>query len=354
MGGATKINSMVVERPITYLSDLDVTYVSLVKHGANRAPFKVLKSEEGGGLMPDKSVVFSVLVPKSASDAVKAEALKGYDLTNSVDHESYTEYVQIDKSAVDYDNRVAAKLEGDSGVYLVLVDKCAEGTTATEETPENTETPETTETTEGDATTQKAEATVKKMDYATYYDFYDELVAMADIALGIMRQEYASAEAVRTVLGVALDNFKTAADVIINNLTDTAAKEEVAKKMAYVAEHPLPSVKEEVEDVEPEGDKEPEVTPAPEPEKTTEPEPEQKNEEVVQLEAKVTELNNQLVDLTSKLEGMVAAIEKASAKKGGKLVSVAEVIVKAAGDRTSTTKSDEGKGTFAGAIFNKQ
>jgi len=44
-----KIVSEVKEADVTFLTDADVQFVSLVRHGANRSPFKVIKEEKEGG-----------------------------------------------------------------------------------------------------------------------------------------------------------------------------------------------------------------------------------------------------------------------------------------------------------------
>jgi len=78
MGGILSKKEVVEERIIDFLTDFDIEFVSLVDHGANRAPFKIVRSanselvnaqnlvsKEGEGRMLD--VIQSVLVPADVS-----------------------------------------------------------------------------------------------------------------------------------------------------------------------------------------------------------------------------------------------------------------------------------------------
>ena len=74
--GSPKVISTIVENEVTFLTDVDVEFVSMVKHGANRTPFKILKSDKGGADM--NKVIQAVLIPKSLSDEEAQKALEGF------------------------------------------------------------------------------------------------------------------------------------------------------------------------------------------------------------------------------------------------------------------------------------
>lgn len=88
-----------VEKEITFLSNVNVKFVSLVKHGANRVPFKVIKSENKGGV--DSSMVIqSILVPKNQNfDSLSTEKglewLADAKKDNSKKYDTYSKYEQM-------------------------------------------------------------------------------------------------------------------------------------------------------------------------------------------------------------------------------------------------------------------
>jgi len=187
-----------IEDEVVFMVNPNVEYVSLVKHGANRAPFKVLKAEKIKEESNMNKVVQSVLVRNDISDEDIAKALEGIDKRNEKLYSSFTAYPQISIEKVAIDSIVVTKHEEVEGIYFVLGD-LAEGMK------------------EGGTLMIDAKEAV---DYATMDNLYTELYAMADVVGGAMRQENADAEFRKTTILTTIDNFKAFAEVVLESLAE--------------------------------------------------------------------------------------------------------------------------------------
>lgn len=112
-----KVTKKEVEKEITFLHDATVSFVSLVKHGANKQAFRIIKQEGGGSENMDK-VIQSILL----SNDLKMENLSSIDglgyLTEAktdevIKFDNYNKYIQTNEK----------KFEKDS-LSLVKLDKC--------------------------------------------------------------------------------------------------------------------------------------------------------------------------------------------------------------------------------------
>lgn len=186
-----------IEDEVVFMVDPNVEFVSLVKHGANRAPFKVLKEEKTKEDSNMNKVVQSVLVSNSLSDEDIAKALEGIDKRNEKKYSSFTAYPQVSIEKVNAESVVVVKHEEVDGIYFVLGD-LAEGATET-----------------GTLMVDAKQA----VDYATLDNLYSELYAMADVVGGAMRQENADAEFRKTTILKAIENFKSFAEVVLESLS---------------------------------------------------------------------------------------------------------------------------------------
>lgn len=113
------IDSEQVQKDVTFLQDVKVKYVSLVRHGANREPFKIMKRD--GGTMDH--VIQSVVIPKgkSLSDFCAEEGLtwlNSVKTDTAVEKESYTEYEQAPKSK--FESLSEPQPLGASGVSIIF------------------------------------------------------------------------------------------------------------------------------------------------------------------------------------------------------------------------------------------
>ena len=114
------IESEQVLKDVTFLEDVKVKYVSLVRHGANREPFKIMKRE---GKMKNDHVIQAVLLPKgkSLSDFAAQEGLTWLNAVKgdkATEREGYTELVQCAKSK--FKSLTEPQALGASGVSLIL------------------------------------------------------------------------------------------------------------------------------------------------------------------------------------------------------------------------------------------
>lgn len=108
------------EAVVTFLKDPLVSFVSLVKYGANNTPFRVVKSNKGGGLMG--KVIQAIMVPKDS--AVDIKKLMGADIRDDAVTEegSYKLYEQVEKSAVDLASKSLVVVDPEEHVYAVTYD----------------------------------------------------------------------------------------------------------------------------------------------------------------------------------------------------------------------------------------
>ena len=119
-----KIVSEVKEADVTFLTDADVQFVSLVRHGANRSPFKVIKEEKEGGDGKMTMVIQSILVPKNSSleDLAKKKdcAWAVEAKTDSKEtFDTYDKYVQIEEDGFVQNSLQLTKLDGNGTFAMV-------------------------------------------------------------------------------------------------------------------------------------------------------------------------------------------------------------------------------------------
>lgn len=187
-----------VEDEVTYMVDPQVEFVSLVKYGANRAPFKVLKSEKTKEESNMNKVVQSVLVRNDLSDENIAKALEGIDKREEKKYSTFTAFQQVSVHKCKEDSLIVQKHEEVDGIFFVLGD-LADDT--------------------GESGTLQVDIK-EAVDYATMDNLYSELYAMADVVGGAMRQENADADFRKTTILTTIDNFRAFAEVVLENLSE--------------------------------------------------------------------------------------------------------------------------------------
>lgn len=188
-----------VEDEVVFMVDPTVEFVSLVKYGANRAPFKVIKNEKTKEEPNMNKVVQSVLVRNDLSDEDMTKALEGIDRRDEKKFTTFTAYPQVSVHKCNEESLIVQKHEEVEGVYFVLGD-LAEGT--------------------GESGTLLVDVK-EAVDYATLDNLYSELYAMADVVGGAMRQENADADFRKTTILTTIDNFRAFAEVVLENLSKT-------------------------------------------------------------------------------------------------------------------------------------
>lgn len=101
-----RIVSNRVEKDVVLLTDPDAEFVSLVRHGANRMPFRVIKTQKGGGEKSVIMAVHSILLPigvKLENLAAKAgrQWLSEARVDKSEAHDGYTKLEQTPLKSFD-------------------------------------------------------------------------------------------------------------------------------------------------------------------------------------------------------------------------------------------------------------
>lgn len=88
-----------IDKEVELLHDTKVSYVSLVRHGANRQPFRIVKTEEKGGREKSMMVIQSIIIPKTTtlSKILEDEKLGHLSMikNNGKEFEDFTKYTQI-------------------------------------------------------------------------------------------------------------------------------------------------------------------------------------------------------------------------------------------------------------------
>jgi len=120
------------KRKVDFLVDTDVEFISLVRHGANRTPFRIVKSEVKGGVEKKMVVVQSILLPtgKKVEDLTQKEELAWLSEAKVDAPENFEEYVrhtQLEIEKFDQATLQLTKLD-DSGAYA-LIGALKEGST---------------------------------------------------------------------------------------------------------------------------------------------------------------------------------------------------------------------------------
>lgn len=88
---AVKVVTETKDVEVKMLEDVDVDYVSLVRHGANKMPFRVIKSEEGGGRSAMTVAIQSIILPTGVSMTDMA-GKKGLEWMSDAKDDSVKEY----------------------------------------------------------------------------------------------------------------------------------------------------------------------------------------------------------------------------------------------------------------------
>jgi rubrerythrin/uncharacterized protein YoxC len=221
-----KVVSTIIEDEVTFLTNVDVEYVSLVRHGANRTPFKILKSDKGGSTM--EKVVIAVLIPKSISDEDAKAHLEGYRTDEVKEYDTYKSYIQVDQESIDLESAEIIQLNDEARVLGVVAFLAK----SEEKDPENAGKDPNKDPDAAKADEKIEPKVIEKeaLDYATLDDVYMELYAMADIVGGALRQSTMNSSDRKKIVSTAISNFATFADMVLSNTK--------AEKVVKVEDHP--------------------------------------------------------------------------------------------------------------------
>ena len=189
-----KVISYIDEQEVGFMEEVDVEFVSLVGHAANRTPWKIIKSEDGN--MPQNSV-YQLLVGKSVDEETLNKTLEDLALkVQEKDEESmdgFVVYKTAEDESLDLENKQVACMDQDNHIYAVIAP-------LKEEVEPN-----------------KDILAEKELDYTTMDNVAENLFATMDIVLGVLRQGEGTPANKKNTIMNALDNFKKYAEAALMN-----------------------------------------------------------------------------------------------------------------------------------------
>jgi hypothetical protein len=105
-----------VTTTVNFLGDIDVEWISLVDHGANRAPFKLIKSE---GCV--ENIIQSIVIPRYLSfDDLKVTnpGLDKVEVKKVEEYDSYRKHISLGQAAFVENTLHLVKLKNDAYVFV--------------------------------------------------------------------------------------------------------------------------------------------------------------------------------------------------------------------------------------------
>lgn len=193
---------LIQEATVTFLKKPEVSFVSLVKHGANNTPFRLLKSNKAGGDDMNK-IVQAVRVHKDSKADLKKIVGDGFRDDKSVEDGDYIVYEQIDKSICNIDTKSVVVLDPANHVYAVTYNQL-ENAQDKKEVDKDLRLP---------VLSLKSDA-----KGVSYWDVVDEMYAMGDLIYGSMGQSNMPPEDRKDIVFKAIDNFKAFCDTIFSEI----------------------------------------------------------------------------------------------------------------------------------------
>jgi hypothetical protein len=228
MAVSVQVLEETVEKNVALLEDAKVEFVSLVKHGASRMPFRVVKEDsdkEGGEKV--SFVVQSIILPKQADVAELAKAdglgwLSEAKLDEIQKFEDYQKATQLPEEQFEKDSMTLIKLHKDGAWALIgkLVDGAEVGDVLTVGTEE----------------LKKAEFFESPMDQEiatkpnpaiafTFRQIFEkELDSFLSVVLGVLNQAGQSPAERKKIAMAAFDGFRSFMSMGLDALGDESAK----------------------------------------------------------------------------------------------------------------------------------
>ena len=218
-------------KEVDLLKDVNVEYVSLVKHGANRMPFRVVKSQsEGGDDSNMRYAIQSILLPKGTS-LEDITAMKGLEYladarTEKQEFDGYDKLHQIDPKMFDAETMQLLKV-GDGWLLVGKLSEKADvdealtlGKEQVEKLAEIPMSPMDSIIGDPDAAAQQALA----MQFRELFE--KELYAMLDVVHGSLKQAGTDPKKRKSTIISAIDGFKSFLIVGLDAIGNSAAKME--------------------------------------------------------------------------------------------------------------------------------
>lgn len=208
----------IVEKEVNFLEDVDVEWVSIVDHGANRAPFKIIKSENKEGDCQMYDVIQSIIIPTGEDvDVIKKQCdwLNGITFSKVDKFDSYTKHVQLPLEKFDQSSFRLTKIPETETLVITgsLIDI------------------------DTNAVSLHKEEKIKAAGYAESFGdmaFY-ELYAMVQSIQGALELSEMPNEKKKSAISDSLDAFRTFVSAGLDNASDSIViKVDVLQKESEV------------------------------------------------------------------------------------------------------------------------
>lgn len=232
MSGVQVLTST-MEKEVVLLSDAAVEFVSLVRHGANQMPFRVIKSMEKGGGNKDMNLAIQSILISKESKLEDLSAVEGLEwlaeakADNAQDYKEYKKYIQLPSEKFNSNSMQLLKIRGDT---WVLAGQLANG----DEEGVLTLGKSDAEKANGIIPIAPMDAMVGDVDAAqqaalatSFRDLFErELGSMLDIVYGSLKQTSADHKKRKTSILTAVDSFKSFLSMGLDAIGPQATKME--------------------------------------------------------------------------------------------------------------------------------
>lgn len=214
------------EDTIVLLTDPQASFVSLVKRGANKTPFKIVKQEKNTMKIIQRIVTRKGVAPESISEAVMPDAADALNLKAPQESGAFVQYVQHPEDAFKSDSLEVVDLSSDRSILAIcgeLAQK-SEGFVskllARKSNEKGVEVPDTIE---------RVDAEILKSDLSGLV--WTELDALYNGIRGILCQASAEDFSKKQMAQTMCDNFLKSLDVAISVSKSDAFVPQIAESV---------------------------------------------------------------------------------------------------------------------------
>ena len=199
------------EDTIVLLTDPQASFVSLVKRGANKTPFKIVKQEKNTMKIIQRIVTRKGVTPESISEAVMPDAADALNLKAPQESGAFVQYVQHPEDAFKSDSLEVVDLSNDRSILAVCgeLSQKSEGFVskllARKSNEKGVEVPDTVE---------RVDAEILKSDLSGLV--WTELDALYNGIRGILCQASSEGSSKKQLAQTMCDNFLKSMDVAIS------------------------------------------------------------------------------------------------------------------------------------------
>ena len=220
-----KISKNQKEKEVGFLFDVNPEFVSLVRHGANQQPFRIVKNEEGGS---NVKIIQSILVP-AGTDIQKLVGMEGLEYLAEAKLDSVhktDEYERYDQIKSEKVSDIQVLKVGEGWLLVGTInenEKSDDALVVSEEQYEKLAQLPTPEALADDP---------YFLEYGqTFMSSIDrELYAMAEVISGALKQANAKGTNRKKTIFAAIDSFKSYMAIAVDALGNEATKTDTLDK----------------------------------------------------------------------------------------------------------------------------